>query len=199
MVQTVNMKARTALAARPRLPRLLAAAAVAVAFAVLTVQRAALALPAEGEKAPNASVEDADGRALEMKSLRGKPILIMYEDKDSSAQNQALKDELSKLAKGDRYKSAIALAAVADVSAYNFWPVKGFVKDAIREESQKFGTTIYCDWDASFRKKYRMREGVSSVVLVGRDGLVLFAADGALSAEKRAQLLKLLRAQVEKA
>lgn len=193
------MKARTALAARPRLPRLLAAAAVAVAFAVLTVQRAALALPAEGEKAPNASVEDADGRALEMKSLRGKPILIMYEDKDSSAQNQALKDELSKLAKGDRYKSAIALAAVADVSAYNFWPVKGFVKDAIREESQKFGTTIYCDWDASFRKKYRMREGVSSVVLVGRDGLVLFAADGALSAEKRAQLLKLLRAQVEKA
>lgn len=199
MVQTVNMKARTALAARPRLPRLLAAAAVAVAFAVLTVQRAALALPAEGEKAPNASVEDADGRALEMKSLRGKPILIMYEDKDSSAQNQALKDELSKLAKGDRYKSAITLAAVADVSAYNFWPVKGFVKDAIREESQKFGTTIYCDWDASFRKKYRMREGVSSVVLVGRDGLVLFAADGALSAEKRAQLLKLLRAQVEKA
>lgn len=196
MIQTMNMKAGSSSTARPRLPRLLAAAAVAVAFAV---QGSALALPAEGEKAPNARVEDADGRALEMKTLRGKPILIMYEDKDSSAQNQALKDELSKLAKGDRYKSAIALAAVADVSAYDFWPVKGFVKDAIREESRKFGTTIYCDWDASFRKKYRMREGVSSVVLVGRDGLVLFAADGALSAEKRAQLLKLLRAQVDEA
>lgn len=199
MLQTVNMMAGSSSTARPRLPRRLAAAAVAFAFAALTVQGAALALPAEGEKAPNARIEDADGRALEMKTLQGKPILIMYEDKGSSAQNQALKDELSRLARGDRYKRAIALAAIADVSAYNFWPVKGFVKDAIRDESRRFGTTIYCDWDASFRKKYRMREGVSSVVLVGRDGLVLFAADGALSADKRAQLLKLLREQVDKA
>ncbi|AKT37308.1 uncharacterized protein CMC5_014400 [Chondromyces crocatus] len=158
---------------------------------------AALALPAEGEKVPNARVEDADGRGMEMKGLRGKPILIVYEDKGSSEQNKTLKDELSKLAKGDRYKTAIALAAIADVSSYNFWPVKGFVKDAIRDESKKAGTTIYCDWDASFRKKYRLREGVSSVVLVDKAGHVIFAADGALSAERRAQLLQMLRAQVE--
>jgi predicted transcriptional regulator len=181
-----------------KLPHL-AAAGVAV-FALSTLGAAtALALPTEGDAAPNARIEDADGRAVELKGFKGKPILIVYEDKDSAAQNQALKDTLSKLAKGDRYKSAVALAAVADVSAYDFWPVKGFVKDAIREESRKQGTTIYCDWTGTFRGTYQLRRGVSSIVLIGRDGHVLFAADGAVSAEQRKRLVELLKAQVESA
>ena len=83
-----------------------------------------------------ASVEQRDEPAL-----RGKPVLIVYEDKSSTAQNKALKDELAQIAKGDRYRSSVALAAVADVSAYDFWPARGFVRDAIREESRKQKTT----------------------------------------------------------
>ena len=176
-------------------------AAVGVAAITLSTlgSSPALALPAEGDAAPNARIEDADGRALELKAFKGKPILIVYEDKDSAGQNQLLKDALSKLAKGDRYKTAVVLAAVADVSAYDFWPVKGFVKDAIREESRKQGTTIYCDWSGAFRGAYRLRPGVSSVVLVGRDGHVLFAVEGAASAEQRQRLVSLLKAQVDAA
>jgi hypothetical protein len=165
--------------------------------AALLASAAATALPARGSKAPNAKVEDADGRVLWMKSLMGKPILVVYEDKDSATQNQPLKNDLARLAKGDKYKSVVALAAIADVSSYDFWPVKGFVKDAIRDESKKVGTTIYCDWDASFRAAYKLKEGTSSVVLVGRNGEVLFAAEGALSADARKRLLELLRSEVE--
>ena len=175
------------------LSRLVAGGALVAATGV---QGVALGLPAEGERAPNARVEDADGRALEMKSLQGKPVIIMYEDKESSSQNKAFKDELGKLAKGDRYKKTVALAAIADVSGYNFWPAKGFVKDAIREESVKAGTTIYCDWDGSFRKKYRLRAGVSSVLLVSRAGEVLFAAEGTLTAERRGQIIELLKSEI---
>ena len=174
------------------------AAIVALSAFVLGAQ-SALALPKEGAKAPNAKVEDADGRVLEMTSLlaKGRPILIVYEDKDSAELNKALKDELSRLAKGDKYKGKVALAAIADVSSYDFWPVKGFVKDAIREESKKAGTTIYCDWDGKFRSTYKLREGTSSVVLVGRSGEVIFAGEGALTGEARKRLLGLLRAEVE--
>ncbi len=157
----------------------------------------AFALPKEGDAAPNARVEDADGRSTELKAWKGKPILIVYEDKDSALQNQALKADLAKLAKGDRYKSKVALAAVADVSSYDFWPVKGFVKDAIREESKKQGTTIYCDWSGSFRAVYKLRRGVSNVVLVGKDGRVLFTAEGAASLQQRKRLIKLLKEQIE--
>jgi hypothetical protein len=177
-------------------PRSLASI-VTLAVALLVGVPAATALPARGSKAPNAKVEDADGRVLWMKSLKGKPILVVYEDKDSATQNQPLKDDLARLAKGDKYKSVVALAAIADVSSYDFWPVKGFVKDAIREESKKVGTTIYCDWDASFRAAYKLKEGTSSVVLVGRSGEVLFAGEGALSADARKRLLELLRSEVE--
>ena len=157
----------------------------------------AFAVPKEGDAAPNARVEDADGRSTELKTWKGKPILIVYEDKDSAQQNAALKEDLAKLAKGDRYKSRVALAAVADVSSYDFWPVKGFVKDAIRDESKKQGTTIYCDWSGSFRTTYKLRRGVSNVVLIGKDGLVLFAAEGAVPAPQRKRLIKLLSEQIE--
>ncbi|WP_438027056.1 YtfJ family protein [Sorangium sp. So ce233] len=178
-------------------PARLLSAASAAALSLALISGAALALPSEGDRAPNARLEDADGRELQLKTLRGKPILIVYEDKDSATQNQAFKDALAKLAKGDRYRRSIALAAVADVSSYDFWPVKGFVKDAIREESRKVGATIYCDWDGAFRQAYRLRRGISNVILVGKNGQVLFAAEGKLKPEAQSRLLELLRKEVE--
>lgn len=168
----------------------------AAALATALVPSPSHALLKEGAEAPNARVEDADGKVLQLQSWKGKPILIMYEDKDSAAQNQALKDELAKLAKGDKYMKAIALAAIADVSAYDWWPAKGFVKDAIRDESKKQKTTIYCDWNGGFRKAYGIKKGVSNVILVSRDGKVLFAAEGALGADARKRLVGLLGQQV---
>ena len=173
-------------------------AAFAAAFAIsVSGSTLAGALPSVGADAPSGKVEDADGKQLDTKTIKGKPLLIVYEDRDAATQNDALKKELGVLAKGDKYKSKIALAAVADVSAFDFWPVKGFVKDAIREESKKAGTTIYCDWTGSFRKAFKITKGKSSVLLVGKDGKVLFAGEGTLSAEDRKKLLALLKAQVE--
>ncbi|HEU4536806.1 MAG TPA: glycosyltransferase, partial [Polyangiaceae bacterium] len=171
------------------------AAAVLVALALAAGP--ALARPRAGEAGLNARLEDADGRSVELKALRGQPILILYEDKDSAHQNKQLKDRLAELARGDKYRGRVALAAVADVSSYNYWPVKGFVKDAIRDESRKVGTTIYCDWDGGFRSVYGFRRGVSSVVLIDRRGYVLFSAEGQVGAEGRAKLVELLRAEVE--
>lgn len=157
----------------------------------------ALALPIVGDPVASAKLEDADGRAIDLGSFRGKPILIVYEDRDSAKQNDALKKDLARLAAGDKYKTSVALAAVANVSAFDFWPIKGIVKDAIRKESKKQGTTIFCDWSGAFRKALRMRDRASSVVLVGRDGNVLFAADGSISIEARQRLIDLLRKEVE--
>lgn len=121
----------------------------------------------------------------------------VYEDKDSAEQNKALEDELARPGKGDKYKATVALPVVADVSSYDFWPVKGFVKKAIREESKKAGTTIYCDWSGSFRRTMRLTKNASNVVLVGKDGRVLFAGDGPLNPNERLRLIELLRAEVE--
>lgn len=164
--------------------------------AAMLVAAHASALPALGDARPELKLVDAWDRTLSVTRAANKPILVVYEDKDSANQNKPLKDDLAKLAKGDRYKSQIVLLAIADVGGYDYWPVRGFVKDAIQSESQKFGTVIYCDWDGAAAKAFNVRRGASSVVLYGRDGKVLLSHEGAVPADKRAQLVEMLRAQV---
>ena len=154
------------------------------------------ALPSVGAPIPSATVEDADGRSLALAGLAGRPILIFYEDRASATQNQALKDDLARLARGDRYRRAVVLVPVADVGSYDFWPAKGLVTGAIRDESRKVGTTIYCDWNGSFGRALSVTKKTSNVVLAGRNGKILFARAGALSDPERARVLELLRAEI---
>ena len=166
------------------------------AMAVLATPNAARALPSVGDALPDVKLVDAWGKTWEIRRDASKPVLVVYEDRTSATQNRELKEELAKLARGDRYKQSVALVAVADVAGYDYWPARGFVKDAIREESQKAGTNIYCDWDGAFRARLGLRRGVSTVVLYGADGKVLFAHEGAVPPDRRAQLLALLKAQI---
>lgn len=169
----------------------------AAAAATLVLGGSATAAPPLGSDRPATRVADADGGVLDLRAIQGKPILVLYEDKESAKVNVTLKDELGRLAKGDRYRASIALVPVADVESYDFWPARGFVKDAIRSESKKIGATIYCDWDGSFRRATRLTHNTSSVILFGRDGRVRFVYEGAVPKEERERLLAMLRAEVE--
>ncbi len=150
-----------------------------------------------GAGRPPTRVLDANDRPFDVESVKGRPMLVVYEDKDHANLNVGLKDELSRLARGERYRRAVALVPVADVRTYDYWPVRGFVKDAIRDESKKLGATIYCDWDGAFGRAFALQHGTSSVVLVGKNARVLFAQDGKISAADTRRLLELLRAEVE--
>lgn len=156
----------------------------------------ASALPILGEPTPDVVLEDAWDRQVAMGKLGAKPVLVVYEDEASSKQNNAFKAELAELAKGDRYKTRVALLAVADLDGYDYWPVRGFVKDAIRSESRKQQLSILCDWSGKFRKALGLIKGSSNVVLYGKNGKVLFSHAGPLSAEQRATLISSLRSQV---
>lgn len=169
----------------------------AAVFAALLFATSSEALLAPGAPRPEARVVDADDRAFQLGSVSGKPALVVYEDKESANLNVALKAELSKLAKGDRYRSAIALVPVADVAKYDYWPIRGFVKDSIRDESKKLGATIYCDWDKSFSRALGIQRGTSTVILIGRSGRVLFAYEGKVPENETRRLVELLRADVE--
>lgn len=151
------------------------------------------AAPSLGGARPDVSFVDAWDRALVLPKTSGKPVLLVYEDKDSANQNLALKNELSSLARGDAYKNRVVLLAVADVSGYDYWPARGFVRDAIRSESVKLGTPIYCDWDGRVRDTLALEAKRSNVVFYGKDGRVLFSHAGTLPDTKRKELVKLMK------
>ncbi|MBK6697334.1 MAG: hypothetical protein IPG50_34860 [Myxococcales bacterium] len=175
--------------------RLVAAGVLAATVLALPLQVAAL--PSPGALRPDVRLDDPWGRAVQLSKFRGMPTLVVYEDKGSAEENKELKAQLSELAKGDKYKRLVALVAVADVSGYDFWPVRGFVKDAIQVESHKQGTIIYCDWTGSIRRALDLKAKASNVVLYGRDNRVLFAHSGPMGPEQRAALIGHLRAEVE--
>lgn len=171
--------------------------ATLLVIAALVAGHDASARLAVGALRPAAQVADADGRMLDLRAINGKPILVLYEDKDSSKLNEPLKADLARLAKGDRYRNAVALVPVADLQSFDFWPARGFVKSAIRSESKKVGATIYCDWNGAFQRAAGFRRGTSSVMLVGRDARVRFTSEGALSKAQRALVISLLRAELD--
>lgn len=168
----------------------------AAAAAVLCSTAIAHALPSVGAAVPAARAVDTEDRAFDLRSVQGRPILVVYEDKDSAHVNDAFKAELARLARDGTYRSAIALVPVADVRHYDYWPVRGFVKDAIRDESKRQGTGIYCDWSGDFSRALSLPTGTSSVVLFGRSGRALFAKSGRLSASEIHEVVGLLRAEV---
>lgn len=172
------------------------AVAAALSVAALSTAASAAALPHVGAPRPNVVLVDAWDRQLQLGSLDGTPTLVVYEDQGSSKVNDGLKRELSRLARGGAYRSQIAVVAVADVSGYDYWPVRGFVKDAIRDESRKQGIPIYCDWSADFRRTLSLNRHASNVVLYGRDGTVLYARAGRLTDAEQRELLTLLRQQL---
>ena len=167
------------------------------AFAWASLWTTAHALPKLGERVPDVTVEDAWERQVAIARLGRKPLLLVYEDEGSAQQNAALKRELSRLAKGDHYKGKVTLLAVADLDGYDYWPVRGFVRDAVKSESRKQQVSIICDWNGALRKQLGLTKGKSNVVLYDRSGKVVSSHAGPLSDEERGALIGKLRAELD--
>ena len=152
----------------------------------------ALAVPRPGTTAPPAGVQSLSGRVVRLDRLRGKPVLIVFESRESKGRNTALKDRLARLVRGGRYRGRVHMLPVASVENLDFFPARGFVEDAIESESARIGATIYCDWDGSFRRALSLRPERSSVILISREGRVVFAFEGALDRRAQDRLIELL-------
>lgn len=79
------------------------------------------------------------------------------------------------------------------MSAHDFWPARGFVKDAIKEEEQKSGTSISLDWSGSFGTPFAFQTGASNIVLLGSGNRVKLARTGVVPRPVREAILQELK------
>ena len=96
----------------------------------------AFALPKERDVAANARVEDADGRAFDLATLKGKPYVIIYDDRDSHPKSETFKTDIIKRAKAAAGSSTVTILPVADLRGLDYWPAKGIVQGAMRKGDQ---------------------------------------------------------------
>lgn len=164
----------------------------ALAALATFIEPPALALPKERDLAVSARVEDADGRALDLATLKGKPYVVIYDDKTSAPKSEAFRLDLVKQLRASGVLSKVKVLFVADVSPYNFWPARGIVLDAVRDASKKAGTTVYCDWTAGVRSAYRLKDEVTSIVFVGKDARVALTHEGIPTGAAKQRLIDAL-------
>ena len=146
-----------------------------------------------GFPAPYFSVQSGDGKELSLDMIKGKVAAIFYENKDVVDGNKRLKDELNKLyyEQTDALKDILVRLPIIDCSeAVRLF--RGIWESRLRQHSKKEGMTIYCDWSGNMSSDYRMKDGVSNVVIIDKSGRIRFFTSGDVTAEEIDEVKQLL-------
>ncbi len=135
-------------------------------------------------------VHDADDKSAKVSALtKGHPTIVFYEDKDGGDQNERFKQRLGKLQGKSPTAKKVSVLAIADVKSWDFWPAKGFVKDALRSAGKKAGITVWADWSGGGRTSFSASSNTSNIIVLDAAGKVVWASTGGLTTVQEDDLL----------
>jgi hypothetical protein len=142
--------------------------------------------------APEFACEGTSGATRHLADYLGRTIIVVYEDRDSNHQNDVLKQELAARARAQDLTRDIAVVPVANLSGFNFWPAMGFARDAVLDIAREQRMEILIDWTGDMARSYRFRPAMSYVMVLTREGRVLFRHAGTLNTGARARFFNAL-------
>lgn len=143
-------------------------------------------------RAPEFALEGTSGQTRRLRDYQGRVVILIYEDRDSNQQNNDLKRELADRARSQDLTHDVAVVPVANLSSYSFWPAAGFARDAVIDIAHQQGMEILIDWSNTMAGSYRFRRSTSYVMVLSRDGRVLFRHAGALPLRARMQFFSVI-------
>ena len=114
----------------------------------------------------DARISNTHGKSVWLAQLWGKPTVMFYEDKDSTSQNQALKDELFKQGKERGLLDSVSVIAIANVRGFDWFPAKNFVVGAVKDAQKRSGLPVYLDWSGRLSSKPWSLSATGSTVMV---------------------------------
>ncbi len=135
--------------------------------------------------APPFALEGTSGASRRLQDYRGRAVILIYEDRESNQQNDELKRELAARARAQDLTRDVSVVPVANLAGYNFWPARGFARDAVVDIARAQGLEILIDWQGSMAGAYRFRPATSYVLVIDRAGQVIFRHAGTLPAQRR--------------
>ena len=142
--------------------------------------------------APTPASPTAPADARRLRDYRGRVVILIYEDRDSNQQNNELKRELAERARSQDLSRDVAVVPVANLSSYSFWPASGFARDAVIDIAREQRMEILIDWSSSMSGAYRFRPSTSYVMVLDRDGRVLFRHAGMLPPRARMRFFSVI-------
>lgn len=162
---------------------------------ILTTAAASQGSPGPaGEPAPYFQVKSGDNQYLTSDMVKGKVVVLFYENKDVTKKNKELKNQLQKFYKDaapDLQQEVVRLVVINCTSAFAL--TLPIWKSKLREGSRKEGLTIYGDWDGNMLNSYQMSGEDSNFLIIDRQGVIRYATTGLVSADRIPGIKELLR------
>jgi hypothetical protein len=124
--------------------------------------------------AVSATLRRTDGTRASLQ-LGGRPVILFYEDRDSHAWNQPLKDELYTRGRARELLDRVRVIAVANVAAFDFFPAREIAMRYIQWLEGQVGVPILVDLDGALAQPpwNLPADGAAVVVFDGRGAPVL--------------------------
>ena len=167
-----------------------------VAFADAVVAPAPSPVMPSVDALLEAKLVDLADRPVSLRGLSGKVVVVVHQDRHSSEQNPALKERLSALLL--RYPTDLRIVALADVGGYDFWPAKGYVRDALKSLDSGGGALVACDWKGAVRKAYQLKQKHSTVFVLSKVLGLVSLTRGQLSTVETEQVAQRVEAELAK-
>lgn len=134
-----------------------------------------------------------DGKPAQLHRYAGRPAVVFYEDRGSLDANQAVKDALIERGRQEGLLKAVSVIAVANIAAYDFSPAREIATAFIRRAERKAGIPILLDTSGVLQSPpWNLPDDASTVLVLDRDGLVVWRHSGPVPADSREQLFSQL-------
>jgi hypothetical protein len=159
---------------------------------VLTLVMTLLGLPPLGAPV-EASLHDSHNEPIQLSRYRGKPTVLIYEDRQSKDQNHAFKHELWLRGKALQLLGSTHVVAVVDLRPYDFFFVRGLALRRLREVEQEHAIPVLADWKGELSAPpWGLPRSTSSVVVLDDAGRALYVHSGTLASEDMEHVFLLL-------
>ncbi len=129
------------------------------------------------------------GEAWSSSELQGKVHLLFYVDPDEKDLNNALSDAV-KAAEMDRSR----YASVAIINMAATWKPNFAINSALKKKQEKFPHTVYVkDMDKHLVKAWNVADDNSDIILLDKNGKVLFYHEGQVEGEQINKVIRLIK------
>ena len=156
----------------------------------------AMSAPLAGSSAQeplDAVLHRADGRKVPLSEWRGKPVILFYEDRDSTQLNARFKEELFARAQAQGLLDAAWVVAVADLQAFNFFPARPIALSFVKEEEKRQGIPILVDLEGTLgAEPWALPRKTSNVLLLDAEGRPVYRSSGRMTQEQVDTFFRLL-------
>lgn len=156
------------------------------------------ALDRQARTTAGLSLESTSGERVALSSLRGRAVVIFYEERAHTADNDELRQLLARCSLERAPADRLAVLHVANVSSYDFRPARDIARAAVRAVARRVNAEILLDWAGALQAPpFSLVRGASNVVLVDRAGRVAWKHAGPVEGPVRAELFRALEAVLE--